>query len=83
MMVNAPLCGPMTDGCLMPPEKVAAWREGSSFLPGAEHILEMVDRFAAEGDSLDQLLAGIRREVDLIRQYENGPNAEVKTEVVG
>lgn len=40
----------------MPSEKVAAWREDSSFLPGAEHTVAMVVRLAAEGDSLDQIL---------------------------
>lgn len=63
----------MADGHLMPPEKVGEWRDGSSFLPGAKHIVEMVDRLAAEGDSLDQIRSRIWREVDLIRRYENGP----------
>jgi hypothetical protein len=52
---------------------VEAWRDGSSFLPGAEYILEMVTSLVAEGDSLDQILSRLRKEVDLIRRHENGP----------
>jgi len=52
-MANAPLRERTADGYVMPHEGVNAWREGSSYLPGAKNIVEMVERLAAEGDSLE------------------------------
>lgn len=84
-MANAHLRELTADGYVMPHEGVNVWREGSSYLPGAKHIVEMVERLAAEGDSLEQILPRIRGEADLIRRYENGPGpySETSTEVAG
>ena len=83
--MHAPSSDLTANGCFLAPECVGAWREGSSFLPWAEYIVGMVTRLVAEGDSLDQILSHIRREVGLIRRHENGPEpySDANAEVVG